>query len=325
MPTSLLRMLLLVVLGAATVAHAQTSAPWPSQPIRLIVPFPPGGTTDLIARLVQPQLQKSLGVSVVVDNRGGASGAIGSGIAAKSPPDGYTFLIVFDTHAVNPSLIPNMTFDTLKDLAPMMLIGKSPMVVTAYPTFPYKTFADVLKLARAQPGAVSFGSIGSGSLAHLAMTVVGNQAKVRMTHVPYKGGGPLIVAALGGEVPLAMASLALLSPSIQAKKLRAIAMTSPARHPQYPDVGTVAEQGVPGFAVETWWGLLAPANTPPAIISRMNAEMVKAFKVPTVQQQFDLQSLNVVASSPEEFGKFLAAEVPRWARVVRENNIKAGD
>lgn len=321
---SLLRIALAAALSAATSTFAQT-APWPSQPIRLIVPFPPGGTTDLIARLVQPHLQKALGVSVLVDNRGGASGGIGAGIAAKAPPDGHTFLIVFDTHAVNPSLIQNISFDTLKDLAPMMQIGKSSMVITAYPTFPYKTFADVLKLARAQPGVVSYGSIGSGSLAHLAMTVIGNERKTEMTHVPYKGGGPLVVGAVGGEVPLSIASLALLSPNIQAKKLRAIGVTSATRHPQYPDVATVAEQGVPGFAVDTWWGMHAPANTPPAIISRMNAEMIKAFKAPNVQQQFELQSLTVVASSPEEYGKFLAAEVARWARVVRENKIKAGD
>ena len=321
----LVRCVLAAIFAASGVAHAQTGAQWPAQPIRLIVPFPPGGTTDLIARLIQPQLQKSLGVSVVVDNRGGASGAIGAGIAAKSPPDGHTFLVVFDTHAVNPSLIPNMTFDTLKDLAPMMLIGNSPMVVTAFPTFPYKTFADVLKLARAQPGAVSYGTIGSGSLAHLAMTVIGNQRNVQMTHVPYKGGGPLIVGAIGGEIPLAMASLALLSPNIQAKKLRAIGLTSANRHPQYPELQTIAEQGVPGFAVDTWWGLHAPANTPPAIIARMNGEVIKALKVPSVQQQLDLQSLNVIASSPEEYGRFLANEVARWGKVVRENKIRAGD
>jgi tripartite-type tricarboxylate transporter receptor subunit TctC len=153
------KLLVAAALAATGGAHGQSTAQWPTQTIRMIVPFPPGGTTDVIARLVQPQLQKSLGVSVVVDNRGGASGAIGAGMAAKAPPDGYTFLVVFDTHAVNPSLIPNISFDTLKDLAPMMLIGKSPMVITAYPTFPYKSFADVLKLAKAQPGAVSFGSI----------------------------------------------------------------------------------------------------------------------------------------------------------------------
>lgn len=318
----LLNVLAAAALATGVAAHAQS---WPTQPIRIIVPFPPGGTTDQIARLLQPQLQKTLGVSVVIDNRGGASGAIGSGLAAKAPPDGYTYLLVFDTHGVNPSLIPNMPFDTVKDLAPMMLIGKSPMVITAHPSFPYKTFAEVLRLARAQPGVVTYGTIGSGSLAHLAVTMITNQTKTRMIHVPYKGGGPLVVDALGGHVPVAIASLALLSPSIQAQRLKPIAMTSPKRHPQYPDVATVAEQGVPGFDAEAWWGLLAPVNTPAPILSRMHAEFGKALKVPAIQQHLEQQALTLVVSSPEEFGKFVAAEVERWARVVRENKIKAGD
>ena len=302
--------------------HAQS---WPSQPIRIIVPFPPGGTTDQIGRLLQPPLQQALGVSVVIDNRGGASGAIGSGMAAKAAPDGYTFLLVFDTHGVNPSLIPNMPFDTLKDLAPIMLIGKSPMVITAHPSFPYKTFAEVLKLAKAKPGVVTYGTIGSGSLAHLAITMITNQAKIEMTHVPYKGGGPLIISAVGGHIPVAIASLALLAPHIQSRRLRAIGITSPKRHPQYPDVATVAEQALPGFDAEAWWGLLAPPNTPAAIMTRMHVEVTKALRSPAMQQQFDQQALTVTASSPEEFQKFLVNEVERWARVVRDNRIKAGE
>jgi tripartite-type tricarboxylate transporter receptor subunit TctC len=312
----------LIAFGLAFPVQAQS---WPSQPIRIIVPFPPGGTTDQVARLLQSPLQQALGVSVVVDNRSGASGAIGSGIAAKAPPDGYTFLLVFDTHGVNPSLIPNMPFDTLKDLAPMMLIGKSPMVITAHPTFPYKTFAEVLRLAKAKPGVVTYGTIGSGSLAHLAMTMVSSQAKIEMTHIPYKGGGPLIISAIGGHVPVAIASLALFSPHIQSGKLKAIGITSPKRHPQYPNVATVAEQALPGFDAEAWWGLLAPANTPAPILTRMHAEVSKALKVPVVQQVLDQQALVVVASTPEEFGKFVANEVERWARVVRDNKIKAGE
>jgi tripartite-type tricarboxylate transporter receptor subunit TctC len=302
--------------------HAQN---WPSQPIRIIVPFPPGGTTDQVARLLQPPLQQALGVSVVIDNRGGASGAIGAGIAAKAPADGYSFLLVFDTHGVNPSLIPNMPFDTLKDLSPIMLLGKSPMVITAHPSFPYKSFAEVLRLAKAKPGVVSYGTIGSGSLAHLAMAMITSHAKIQMTHIPYKGGGPLIINAIGGHVPVAIASLALFSPHIQSGRLKAIGITSPKRHPQYPDVATVAEQALPGFDAEAWWGLLAPVNTPAPILMRMHAEVTKALKIPALQQHLDQQALTVVASSPDEFGKFLANEVERWARVVRDNKINAGE
>ena len=318
----LLHAIAAIALMTVTSAYAQT---WPNQPIRIIVPFPPGGTTDQMARLLQPQLQQAFGVSVVIDNRGGASGAIGSGMAAKAPPDGYTFLFVFDTHGVNPSLIPNMPFDTLKDLAPIMLVAKSPMVITAHPSFPYKTFADVLKLAKAKPGVVTFGTIGSGSLAHLAITMITNQAKIEMTHIPYKGGGPLVINALGGHVPVAIASLALLSPHIQSGRLKAIGITSPQRHPQYPDVATVAERALPGFDAEAWWGLLAPTNTPATIMSRMHAEFTKALRAPAMKQHFDQQALTIVASSPEEFGKFVTSEVERWARVVQYNKIKAGE
>jgi tripartite-type tricarboxylate transporter receptor subunit TctC len=316
------RFLTATLLMTALAVHAQS---WPAQTVRIIVPFPPGGTTDQVARLLQPYLQQSLGVSVVVDNRGGASGAIGSGIAAKSPPDGYTFLLVFDTHGVNPSLIPNMPFDTLKDLAPIMLIGKSPMVVTAHPSFPYKTFGEVVRLAKAKPGEVTFGTIGSGSLAHLAMAMIGGYAKVEMTHVPYKGGGPLIINAIGGHVPVAIASLALFSPHIESRRLKAIGITSPKRHPKLPDVPTVGEQVMPGFDAEAWWGLLAPVNTPAPILARMHAEVSKALKAPALQQHLDQQALAVVASSPDEFQKFLVNEVERWSRVVRDNKIKPGE
>jgi tripartite-type tricarboxylate transporter receptor subunit TctC len=303
-------------------AHAQT---WPSQSIRIIVPFPPGGTTDQIARLLQAPLQQAFGVSVVVDNRSGASGAIGSGMAAKAPADGYTFLLVFDTHGVNPSLIANMPFDTLRDLAPVMLIGKSPMVITAHPSFPYRTFAEVLKLAKARPGVVTYGTIGSGSLAHLAITMITNQAKIEMTHIPYKGGGPLIISAIGGHVPVSIASLALFAPHLQTGKLKAIGITSLKRHPQYPGVATVAEEALPGFDAEAWWGLLAPANTPAVIITRMHGEVSKALRAPPMRQHFDQQALTVTASSPAELQAFLVNEVERWARVVRDNKIKGGD
>ena len=321
-----LRHLLNTIAGIALVTgitvHAQS---WPSQPIRIIVPFPPGGTTDQVARLLQPPLQQALGVSVLIDNRGGASGAIGAGIAAKAPPDGYTFLLVFDTHGVNPSLIPNMPFDTLKDLSPIMLLGKSPMVITAHPSFPYKSLAEVLRLAKAKPGVVTYGTIGSGSLAHLAIAMITSHAKVQMTHIPYKGGGPLIINAIGGHVPVAIASLALFSPHIRSGRLKAIGITSPKRHPQYPGVATVAEQALPGFDAEAWWGLLAPVGTPAPILTRMHAEVTKALKIPALQQHLDQQALTVVASSPDEFGKFLANEVERWARVVRDNKINAGE
>ncbi len=308
---------LLALTGAA---HAQ----WPNQPIRFIAPFPPGGTVDQIARLIQPHLQQALGQSIIIENRAGASGSIGSAVAAKANPDGYTWLFVFDTHGVNPSLIPNMPFDTLKDLAPVMLIGKGAMVVTAHASTPYKTFNEMLQVARSKPGAINYGTIGSGSLAHLAMTAMGNQLKVDWTHIPYKGGGPLSTDGIAGHVPVTLATYALWAPHIASGRLRALAVTSPKRMPQLPDVPTVAEQGLPDFEAQAWWGMLGPAGIPSEIVLRMNAELAKVLKIPAVQERLSQMGVQVSASKPDEFGKFIRNEVDRWGKVVRDNNIKAG-
>jgi tripartite-type tricarboxylate transporter receptor subunit TctC len=302
-------------------AYAQD---WPSRPIRIVVPFPPGGTTDQIARWVQPLLQKDLNVPVVIENKGGASGSIGTQAVVASPPDGYTFLLVFDTHAVNAVLIPNIPFDTVRDLTPVMLIGKSPMVVTAHQSSPYKTFADIVKASKEKPESVSFGTIGSGSLAHLALTQISNQLNVKMNHVPYKGGGPLTIDAIAGHVPVAIASVALLSPHIKSGKLVPLAVTSPARASQLPDTPTIAEIAVPGYGAEAWWGMLAPARTPPAIIERMRAAMVKSLNEPSVKTALEEQGLLYDLSGGEALGTFIDSEIVRWGKVVKDNKIDAG-
>ena len=304
-------------------AVAQT-APWPTQPIKWVVPFPTGGTVDQISRLLQPHLQQALGQAVVIDNRVGASGSIGTGAVAKAAPDGYTWVMVFDTHGVNPSLIPNMPFDTVKDLTPLMLIGTGAMVVTAHASTPYKTFSELVQAARNKPGSVSYGTIGSGSLAHLAMTAMANQFKVEWTHIPYKGGGPLSTDGIAGHIPVSLATYALWAPHIASGRLRALAVTSPKRMAQLPDVPTVSEQGWPNFEAQAWWGMLGPANLPAHIVNRMNAEMAKALKIPAVQERLTEMGVQVMASSPEDFGKFIGNEVNRWGKVVRENGIKAG-
>ncbi len=322
MPMLFRTLIMVAVVLAAPFAQAQS---WPTKSIRIIVPFPPGGTTDQIARHVQPHLERSLGVSIVIDNRGGASGVIGTNLAAKAQPDGYTWLLVFDTHGVNPALVPDIPYDTVKDFAPVMLIGKSPMVITVHPSMPYKTFADVLAAARGQAGGVSFGTIGAGSLAHLAMTLISKGLKVPLTHVPYKGGGPLVIDAVAGHVPVAIASAALLGPYIKDGRLRAIAVTSPKRFPQLPDVPTISEQGLPRFDAESWWGLLAPAKTPALILARMHDEMAKALRQPVVQERLEPQGLVFYISTPEALGNLIEGEVARWAKVVKENKITAGE
>ncbi len=315
------RLLAASLFAVAASAHAQ----WPAQPIRFIAPFPPGGTIDQITRLLQPHLQQALGQSIIIENRAGASGSIGTAAAAKAAPDGYTWVFVFDTHGVNPSLIPNLPFDTQKDLAPLMLLGTGAMVLTAHSSTPYKTFNEVLQAARNKAGAISYGSIGSGSLAHLAMTQLGGQLKAEWTHIPYKGGGPLVSDGIAGHVPVTMATYALWAPHIASGRLRALAVSSPRRMTQLPEVPTLAELGAPGFEAQAWWGMLAPAGIAQPIMARMHAEMSRVMKLPAVTERFNQMGIVMAASSPDELGKFIAAEVSRWNKVVRDNKIQAGE
>lgn len=312
-----------LALAAGGSAFAQ--APWPNQPIKLINPFPPGGTVDQISRLLQPHLQQALGQPVVIDTRAGASGSIGTAAAAKSAPDGYTWVMVFDTHGVNPSLIPNLPFDTLKDLQPVMLVGTGAMVLTTHSSQPYKTFPELVAAAKSRAGAVNYGTIGSGSLAHLAMVSMGQQIKVDWTHVPYKGGGPLASDAIAGHVPVSLATYALFAPHIASGRLRPLAVTSPKRIPQLPDVPSVTEHGLPGFAAEAYWGWLGPAGVPADIVRRMNAALATALQQAPVRERLAQMGVQVAASSPDQFGSFLRNEVERWSKVVKEHNIRAGE
>ena len=307
------------VVGTGGEAMAQA---YPSKPLRFIVPFPPGGTLDQIARRVQPVLQKELGQTIVIENKAGASGSIGTAVAAQAAPDGYTVLMVFDTHGVNQTLIANLPYDTLKDFAPIMKIGAAPMILGVHPSAPYKTFADIVAAARAKPGTVPYGTVGQGSLAHLAMSQIASELKIAWNHVPYKGGGPLTNDAVAGHIPVAIASIASLGPHIKGGKIRGLAVTSPTRHPQYPDTPTIAELGVPGFSANAWWGLLVPAKTPPEIIKRLHEAFTRSLKDEGVQKSLvDEAGIVMELSSPEAFGKFIAEEVARWAKVVKDNKI----
>jgi len=296
---------------------------WPTKPVRFIVPFPPGGTVDPLARLVGARLSATLGQQFIVDNRTGASGSIGTGIAAKATPDGYTYVFVFDTHVVNPFLIPNLPFDTVKDLAPVMLVATAPYAFVTNVAKPYRSFADVIKAAKAKPDTVTYGSVGSGSLGHLMMTLVQQAGGFRIVHVPYKGGGPMTVAALGGDIELAIGTVALLTPNVKGGRLRAVATTGDKRSNALPDVPTVAEQGFPGFSALAWWGILATGGTPRPVLDRFHAELVKVFNLPDVRKQLSgTLGMDLVVSSPAGLEKFLAAEIARWGKVVRENNIR---
>ena len=310
---------------ATSVALPASAQVWPTKPVKIVAVFPPGGSVDTVSRILAHQLTKQTGQQFVVDNKGGASGSIGTLAVAKSPADGYTFAVVFDTHGVNPSLIPNIAYDTLKDLAPVMIIGTSPMVIAKFHGAAYKDFKEVIAIGKTKSDAVSYGSIGSGSLGHLAMTQIAGLAGTSFNHIPYKGGGPLVQDAIAGHVPLMIGTVFLAKPQIDAKMLVPLAVTSAKRSSKLPDTPTVSEQGVAGFESVAWWGVVAPAGTPPAIIAQLNDELVKALKAPDVAEKLAAQGMDVVGGKPEALQRFLQAEISRWAKVVKENRIKAGE
>ncbi|TMH44077.1 MAG: tripartite tricarboxylate transporter substrate binding protein [Betaproteobacteria bacterium] len=297
---------------------------WPAKPVKFVVPYPPGGSTDPMARMIGAKLSDSLGQPFVVENRSGASGTIGTAFVAKSPADGYTFIFVFDYHAVNPFLIRNLPFDTVKDLAPVMLIGTAPMAIATGVTKPYKSFTDVVAAAKAKPGTVSIGSVGNGSLGHLTMVLVQQASGIRLIHIPYKGGGPMTADAVGGQIDLAIGSVAVITPHVNGGKLRAVAVTGDTRSRALPDVPALAEQGLPGFSALAWWAVFAPAGVPKPIMDKFHAELVKAFNLPDVRKLLtETLGIDLIVGSPEGLVQWLDTQMQRWGKVVRENDIRA--
>lgn len=305
------------------VVHAQGN--WPVKPVKIIVPFPPGGSVDQLGRILSAKLTAQLGQQFIVENKTGASGSIGTAAIASSPPDGYTFGIVFDTHAVNPSTIPKMPFDTLKDLASVMLVSTAAMAIVAHEKQPYKDFRDLLAAAKKKPKAVAYGSVGTGSLGHLAMTQIGEILGIDFNHIPYRGGGPLMNDAVNGQVPVAIATVFVTNPHVQSGKVRALGVTSAKPTPQMPGVKPVADQGVPNFSALAWCGIIAPGKTPPPLINRIYEEINKALKDPEIAQKLTMQGMDLIGGKPAEFDTFLKSEIERWAKVVRDNKIVLGD
>ena len=322
--SSFLRRAALCVLALGTLASTPAWAQaWPNKPIRLISVFPPGGSVDQVARILAQQLTKQLGQSVVVENVGGASGSIGTAAVARAAPDGYTFGVVFDTHGTNPSLIPNIQFDTLKDLAHVTLIGTSPMALVASSKSKYNGVKDMLADARTVKG-INIGSIGTGSLGHLAMIQAGKQGGWSWTHVPYRGGGPLMNDTVAGHMPLAIGTVFLVMPHVKAGTVKPMAVTGAKRSPQLPDTPTLAEVGITNFEALAYWGVIAPAKTPPDVVDRLNAEIQKALKEPAVAERLSAQGMTITGQGPAEFSAFMKKEVERWSKIVKENRISAG-
>ena len=317
-------LLALLSLGAGNLALAQTAGTgtWPTQkPIRFIAVFPPGGSVDQVARILAPALQAELKQNVIVENIGGASGVIGTSAMTRSDPDGYTFAVVFDTHGVNPSLKEKLPYDTIKDISPIILVGTSPMVLVASKNSGITSFKQLVDQSKAGK-KFSYGSIGIGSLGHLAMARLAKQAGFDWNHIPYRGGGPLMQDVLGGQVELAVGSEFLVKPHIDNKGVIPLVITTAKRSPSLPNVPTISESGFPGFSAPAWWAVLAPGKTPPAVINAMNQALNKVLKTPAIAAKFKAQGIDIVGGSPDTLREFIGKQIAIWGKFVIENNIK---
>ena len=318
-------MIRVVLLFAALAVAASTSfaQPYPAKPIRLVVTFATGGGTDLAARTVSPKISEALGQSIVIENRAGANGAVGAEAVAKAPPDGYTIMVgAAGTLAVAPHLA-KLPFDSFRDFAPISLLATSPFVVTVNPSVKAETLRELIALARANPGKLSFGSSGTGGAPQLATELFKSMAGIDILHVPYKGLGPAITDLLGGQIQLLFADVGLVTAHLKAGKLRGLAVSGSSRSAALPDLPTVAEAGVPGYAAGTWYGLFAPAGTPPAIVSRLSEETRKALAHPDVRASLAAQGVDPAGNTPEQFAAFVRDEYAKWGKVIRDAGIKA--
>lgn len=312
----------IAIAGAAggLVAPAALAQTYPSKPITIVVPFAAGGTTDILARILGQYMTGALGQAVVIDNRAGAGGNVGGQAAARAPADGYTlFMGTVGTHAINASLYRKMPFDPVKDFAPLTRVAMVPNVLVANPSQPFKTVQELIAYAKANPGKVSCGSSGNGSSIHLSCELFKSMAKVDLLHVPYKGSAPAVNDLLGGQIAVMFDNLPSALQHIKAGKLRALAVTSAKRSPELPDVPTVAEAGVPGFEATSWFGMFAPAATPPAIVTQLNAVIVKALNDPDVMKRFREQGAEPHPETPAQFAAFIKSESEKWGQVVKSS------
>jgi len=320
------RRILSISIAAAALgmlAGAAWAADYPDKPIRLIVPWPPGGGTDVFARLIGQKMSEDWSKTVVVDNRPGAAGNIGAEIAAKSPPDGYSIMLATITLATAPSMYKSLGFDPVKDFAPVTLVAGVPHVLVVNPAMSVKTVGDLIELARREPGKLNYASAGSGSPFHLAAELFKLLAGVDIVHVPYQGGGPAITAVLGGQVQLTFGNLVAVLPLVRSGKLRALGVTSAKRSPGAPDIPTLAEGGVAGYDFSSWFGFFAPAHTPQDVVLKLNREIVAILSRPDVKQRLTQDGADVVASTPKEFAAYLASETRKWAKVIKQAGLRA--
>ena len=310
-------------LAIACCQSAALAQAWPAKPIRIIVPFSPGGIADNSARTVADKLGARLGQPVVVENRPGAAGNIGSEMVAKSPPDGYTLLLGYDsTIVVNPHVYAKTGFDVLRDFAPVTKLGDAGVIVVAHPSVPAKDLRELIALAKAKPGTFAYGSAGTGSSAHLACEMLSQRTGAGLIHVPYKGGGQAIADAVGGQIPLACTAVAGAQQFMKAGRLKGLGLSSATRAAGAPDVPTFIESGLPGFVVDSWVGVLAPANTPRPIVERLQAEIAAVLQMPEVRERYSVLGIEPVGNKPDEYAAQIRADLARWGPVVKQANIR---
>ncbi len=309
---------LVVGLGFTPGGHTQD---YPNRPIRFIVPFAPGGTSDLVGRLVGARISEALGETVVVDNRAGAGSTIGANLAAKAPADGHTILVSHVGLAINETLYSKLPYSALKDLVPVVRVGVAPNAVVVVNASPVRTVQDLIAMAKKEPGKLDYSSGGVGSSGHLSVALLEYVAGVEFNHVPYKGGGPSMNAVVGGQVHFAIPALPTAVPHVKAGRIRLLAVTGAKRSPTMPDIQTVAEAGVPGYDFDAWFGIFAPASTPKAVISRLNQVIVKALEMPDLREQLAGAGLDPESSTPDQLGKLLRADVAKWAKIVKAAGI----
>ncbi|MBP6854420.1 MAG: tripartite tricarboxylate transporter substrate binding protein [Rhodoferax sp.] len=311
-----------LVLAAPLAALAQSGA-YPDKPVKFVVPYPPGGGTDVIARIVQERFSSLLGQSVLIENKGGAGGSVGSEIVARSAPDGYTVLFTLSSHTINPAIFPKLGFDTVKDFEPVGTVASLPQILVANPQVPANTIAELVALAKAKPGSLSYASVGNGSPGHLAGELLKLRTGTQMTHIPYRGGGPAVVDVIGGQVPLLWVSIPAAAQFVKTGKLKALGVSTLKRSAAFPDVPTIQESGIADFEVDSWYAMFVPAKTPKPVIERLNRALNAIVAEPAIRDKLLAQGAEGVGGTPEALGKTVLAELPKWAKLAKDANIKA--
>lgn len=308
---------------ATTACFGQSVPDYPARPIRLIVPFAPGGGTDITARTIAQKLTERWGQQVIADNRPGANGTIGADLIAKAAPDGYTFGMISSSHSVNPSLMKKLSYDVVQDLAPITQATSQPYALVVHPSLPARSMKELIALARARPGALNYGSSGTGGLSHLSGALLGSLAKINIVHVPYKGGNPAMIDVIAGQIQMLYSTLLQAQSHIKSGKLRALGVTTAQRSPAAPQLPTMQEAGVAGYEVAGWYGVVAPAKMPPAIVTKLSQEIVRILHAPDVRDRMAADGSEAVGSSPEQFGAHIKSEVAKWRKLIQEAGIRA--